>query len=102
MKKSSPILEMKALVFIVLEHEAFEKNARRACVTTDEVTKHIGLAHNEGMKVIDCLREQTYVRLRERKSRGLTGNGYDGSLFAELKPTEQGVLRGMKYLRVGK
>ena len=54
------------------------------------------------MKIIDRLREQAYVRLRERKSRGLTGNGYDGSLFAELKPTEQGVLRGMKYLRVDK
>ena len=69
------------------------------CVATNEVTKHLGIAHPESMKVIDYFREQKYVRLRERKSSGLNGYGYDGSLFAELTPTEQGVMRVMKYLR---
>jgi hypothetical protein len=93
---------MKALVYVVLEYQAFEKGERRECVMTEEVTKHLGLSHADGMKVIAKLREQAYLGLRERKSRGISGNGYDGSLFAELKPKEQGILRVRKYLRVGR
>ncbi|WP_146100174.1 hypothetical protein [Limnohabitans sp. TS-CS-82] len=102
MKKKLSTLEMKALVFIVLESQAFAKNQRTHFVTTDEVTKHIKLEHSEGMKVIDSLRAETYVWLRKRLSSGLTGNGYDGSLFAEINPTEVGTSRAMKYLRVDK
>lgn len=67
MKKISTILEIKALVFIVLEHLAFEKKSRLIYALTNEVSKHLGIPHTESMKVIDYLREQKYVRLRERK-----------------------------------
>ncbi len=102
MKTISPTLEMKAIVFIVLEHQAFQEKTRDKCVTTECVTKHIQTEHKESMAVISHLRKQGYVYFRERKSAGWTGYGYGGSLFAELTPTEQGVSRAMKYLRVGK
>lgn len=93
---------MKALVCIVLEHRAFTNGQRKECVTTDEVASHIGLEHQEAMKVVNVLRKKKLISLRERLSKGLSGHGYDGALFGALAPSTQGVERAVRYLRVDK
>lgn len=54
------------------------------------------------MKVLSLLREKNLVGLRERRSKGLVGYGNDGSLFGALTPSQQGVERARRYLRVNK
>ncbi len=102
MAKVSPATEMKALVFVVLEHQAFVDGKRSECVTTDELARYLGLEHKDAMKVLSLLREKKLVGLRERRSKGLVGYGYDGSLFGALTPSQQGVEHARRYLRVDK
>lgn len=102
MGKISATSEMKALVFVVLEHQAFVDGKRSECVATDELARHLGLEHKEAMKVVSVLRQKKLVGLRERRSKGLVGYAYDGSLFGALTPSQQGVERARRYLRVDK
>lgn len=102
MPKISPATEMKTLVFVVLEHQAYVDGKRSECVATDDLARHLSLEHKEAMKVVSSLRDQNLVGLRERRSKGLVGYGYDGSLFGALTPTVQGVERARGYLRVDK
>jgi hypothetical protein len=102
MPKISPVTEMKALVFVVLEHQAYVDGKRSACVATDDLAHHLGLEHKEAMKVVSLLRKKSLVCLRERRSKGLVGYGYDGSLFGALTPTLQSLARVRGYLRVDK
>lgn len=100
MAKISPTTEMKALVFVVLEHEAYVGGKRLECVATDQLARHLGLEHKEAMKVVFLLRKKNLVGLRERRSKGLVGYGYDGALFGALTPMLQGIERARAYLRV--
>jgi NCAIR mutase (PurE)-related protein len=98
----TPAIETKVLVFIVLEHRALTDGQRKECVSTDEIARHFGFEHKDAMKVINALRKKEMIILRERLSKGLLGNGYDGALFGALTPSTQGVERAMRYLRVDK
>lgn len=102
MAKISSVTEMKALVFVVLEHQAYMDGKRSECVATDELARHLGLEHKEAMRVVTMLREKKLLGLRERRSKGLVGYGYDGSLFGALTPSAQGSERARGYLRVDK
>ncbi len=93
---------MKALVFVVLEHQAYVDGKRSECVATDDLARHLGFEHKEAMKVVSSLRDKNLVGLRERRSKGLVGYGYDGSLFGALTPSGHGIERVRKYLRVDK
>lgn len=68
---------MKTLVFVVLEHK-------------------------DAMKVVSLLREKRLLGLFERRSIGLVGFGYDGSLFSAFTPSAQGMERARSYLRMDK
>jgi hypothetical protein len=102
MTSITPAIEIKVLVFIVLEHRAFTNGLRKECLCTDEVARHLGVEHIDAMKVIKALRKKKLINLRQRLSKGLLGHGYDGALFGALSPSTQGVERAMRYLRVDK
>lgn len=42
MVKVPPATEMKALVFVVLEHQTFVDGKRSESVATDELARHLG------------------------------------------------------------
>lgn len=92
--------QMRALIYIVLEHQAFVDRKRQDNVATNEVSKHLGLEHKDAMKVISMLRKNKLVGLRERKSKGPLGYGYDGALFGVLTPSTEAIERVRGYLRV--
>ncbi len=86
MPKISPATEMKALVFVVLEHQAYVDGKRSECVATDDLARHLGLEHKEAMKVVSLMRKKSLACLR----------------FGALTPTVQSIERVKGYLRVDK
>ena len=102
MTKIFSVTEMKALVFVVLEHQSYVDGKRSECVSTDDLARHLGLEHKEVMKVLSLMRKKSLVCLRERRSKGFVSHGYDGSLFGVLTPTVQSIERVRGYLRVDK
>jgi len=86
MPKISPATEMKALVFVVLEHQGYVDGQRSDCVATDDLARHLGLENKEVMKVVSLLRKKSLVFLR----------------FGALTPTDQSIGRVRRYLRVDK
>lgn len=86
MPNISPVTEMKALVFVVLEHQSYVDNKRSECVATDDLARHLSLEHKEAMKVVSLLRKKSLVCLR----------------FGVLTPTDQSIGRVRGYLRVDK
>jgi len=90
--------EKKALTFIILECQAFKHGNRQRPVETIEVSNHLKIPHKNSMKIINKLRKYNFVTLRSRMSAGLNGNGYDGSLYGVLVPSQNAVDSVNKYL----
>ena len=90
--------EKKALIFIILEWQAFKHGNRPRTVETIEVSNHLQIPHKNSMKIINRLRKYNFVTLRSRMSAGLNGNGYDGSLYGVLDASQSAIDSVNKYL----
>ena len=66
------VSEKKALIFIVLEWQAFKHGNRSKPVETIEVSNHLLIPHINSMKIINKLRKYNFVTLRSRMSAGLS------------------------------
>jgi len=66
---------------------AAERNGRRVePVTTKTFSTHFRKDHKEMLKALKALERDSYLFVRTRLSAGPAGNGYDGALFAAVKP----------------
>lgn len=58
--------------------------------TTDKCSKHFKYDHDKMLALLNRFEKQKLITKYRRKSSGLYGNGYDGSLYSEVIPTEWG------------
>lgn len=58
--------------------------------TTDKCSKHFRYGHGQMLALLNRLERQKLIVKRRRQSAGNGGNGYDGSLYSEVIPTEWG------------
>lgn len=59
-------------------------------LTTDKCSKHFRYGHGEMLALLNRIEKQELIVKRRRQSAGYSGNGYDGSLYSEVVPTEWG------------
>lgn len=64
--------------------------------TTDQVAKRMGFTQSEAIKVLNELEVLGSVKKYRRRSAGLNGNGFDGSLYSEVHPTKRTLERFKK------
>lgn len=70
--------------------ETGDRLAYRKMPTTERFSKHFRYGHGEMLALLNRLEENDLLVKRRRKSAGLSGNGYDGSLYSEVVPTDWG------------
>lgn len=58
--------------------------------TTEKCSKYFGYGHGDMLALLNRLEKQDLIVKRRRQSAGLSGNGYDGSLYSEVIPTDWG------------
>lgn len=58
--------------------------------TTEKCSTQFRYSHEEMLALLNRLENQELIIKRRRQSAGLGGNGYDGSLYSEVIPTEWG------------
>jgi hypothetical protein len=59
--------------------------------TTERFSKHFKIPHFKMLAVLNRLEKQGLILTRRRLSAGLSGNGYDGSLFSAVSLTARAV-----------
>lgn len=71
--------------------EASRGTGRYVCPpTTDQLAKHFKVAQVEMLRYLNELERDGLVRKERRKSAGITGYGYDGSLYSSVLLTSKG------------
>ncbi len=58
--------------------------------TTLDLSKHFKTEHSEMLKMLRGLEKTGLLQKSRRLSAGLSGNGYDGSLYSAVLPTTEG------------
>ena len=97
------VIYQKALKYLVtLEHEyqrTIAMSPPGAYVkppTTDQLARHLGYTQPQTMLILNHLQLMGSITKNRRKSAGPSGNGYDGSLYSEVHPTERTLKRFQK------
>jgi hypothetical protein len=58
--------------------------------TTEMFTKHCKCSHRDVLKLLNRLERAGLLRKERRRSAGISGYGYDGSLYSSVLPTTEG------------
>jgi hypothetical protein len=55
--------------------------------TTDQFTKHFRVLHDDMLACLSRLQRRGLLEKERRRSRGISGHGFDGSLHSSVLPT---------------
>jgi hypothetical protein len=58
--------------------------------TTDQFTKHFHVLHEDMLACLNRLERRGLLEKERRRSRGISGHGFDGSLHSSVLPTAKG------------
>lgn len=76
------------------EYLAFKASSPRSAYleppTTETCSEHFRYDHKDMLALLNCLEKDGLIEKRRRQSAGLSHNGYDGSLYSEVIPTQWG------------
>lgn len=68
-------------------------NAYTKPPTTDQIATFLGCRQSQALSILNDLEILGLITKNRRRSAGLSGYGYDGSLYSEVHPTEKTVER---------
>jgi hypothetical protein len=57
--------------------------------TTDQFSKHFRVLHEDMLDCLSRLERRGLLAKERRRSRGISGHGFDGSLYSSVLPTDK-------------
>lgn len=83
---------LRQLIIWTDEYLLRKENSKTSHVeppTTETFTNHFGTSHEEMLALLNRLSREGLVEKERRRSSGLFGKGYDGSLHSSVLPTSK-------------